>query len=141
MHLPTARVFDRKMNEVASNALLKLIEEPPSNTLIFLIANEKEKLLSTIKSRVQTVVVPPIEKEKLQTYLLEKNPKLTENDLRNIASLADGDIFKASEIISNSAEMRENYNLFVEWMRLCYKKGSLEGIKTWVEKVSKFGRE
>ncbi|MCD6180122.1 MAG: hypothetical protein J7K39_09490 [Bacteroidales bacterium] len=130
-----------KMNEVASNALLKLIEEPPSNTLIFLIANEKEKLLSTIKSRVQTVVVPPIEKEKLQTYLLEKNPKLTENDLRNIASLADGDIFKASEIISNSAEMRENYNLFVEWMRLCYKKGSLEGIKTWVEKVSKFGRE
>lgn len=130
-----------KMNEVASNALLKLIEEPPDNTLIFLIANEKEKLLPTVLSRVQTILVPPIENEKLQAYLLEKNPKLTENDLRNIASLAGGDVFKASEIISNSAEMRENFDLFVEWMRLCYKKGSLEGIKTWVEKASKFGRE
>lgn len=130
-----------KMNEVASNALLKLIEEPPDNTLIFLIADEKEKLLSTVLSRVQTILVPPIEDKKLHTYLLEQNPKLTKNDLRDIANLASGDVFKASEIISNSSEMRENYDLFVEWMRLCYKKGSLEGIKIWVEKISKFGRE
>jgi DNA polymerase-3 subunit delta' len=130
-----------KMNEVASNALLKLIEEPPDNTLIFLIADEKEKLLSTVLSRVQTILVPPIEDEKLHTYLLEQNPKLTQNDLRDIANLASGDVFKASEIISSSSEIRENYDLFVEWMRLCYKKGSLEGIKTWVEKASKFGRE
>lgn len=130
-----------KMNEVASNALLKLIEEPPDNTLIFLIADEKEKLLSTVLSRVQTILVPPIEDKKLHTYLLEQNPKLTKNDLRDIANLASGDVFKASEIISNSSEMRENYDLFVEWMRLCYKKGSLEGIMIWVEKISKFGRE
>jgi len=130
-----------KMNEVASNALLKLIEEPPDNTLIFLIANEKEKLLSTILSRVQTIVVPPIESVKLKSFLLKENPDLNENDLRDIASLANGDVFKANEIISNSSEMHENYDLFVEWMRLCYKKGSLEGIKTWVEKTSKFGRE
>lgn len=130
-----------KMNEVASNALLKLIEEPPDNTLIFLIADEKEKLLSTVLSRVQTILVPPIEDKKLHTYLLEQNPKLTKNDLRDITNLASGDVFKASEIISNSSEMRENYDLFVEWMRLCYKKGSLEGIMIWVEKISKFGRE
>lgn len=130
-----------KMNDVASNALLKLIEEPPDKTLIFVIAGEKEKLLSTIVSRVQTIVVPPIQSDKLQAFLLKEYPKLTENDLRDIASLANGDVFKAKEIISNSSEMRENYDLFVEWMRLCYKKGSLEGIKIWVEKVSKFGRE
>lgn len=130
-----------KMNDVASNALLKLIEEPPANTLIFLIANEKEKLLTTILSRVQTIVVPPIENAKLQAYLIEKNPQLSANDLRDIANLADGDVFKASEIISNSSEMRENFELFVEWMRLCYKKGSLEGIKAWVEKTSKYGKE
>ncbi len=130
-----------KMNEIASNALLKLIEEPPDNTLIFLIANEKETLLPTIISRLQAFVVPPIENEKLQNYLLKEHPELTKNDLRDIASLAEGDVFKAREIIGNSAEMRENYELFVDWMRLCYKKGSLEGIKNWVEKTSKFGRE
>jgi len=130
-----------KMNEVASNALLKLIEEPPDNTLIFLIAEEKEKLLSTILSRVQIIVVPSIETAKLQSYLIQQNPKLSEIELRDIANLASGDVFKANEIISNSSEMMENYELFVEWMRLCYKKGSLEGIKIWVEKTSKFGRE
>lgn len=130
-----------KMKEDASSVLLKIIEEPPKNTLIFLIAGEKENLLSTILSRVQTIVVPPIENDKLQAFLLRENPKLSKNELRDIANLAGGDVFKASEIISNSSEMRENYDLFVEWMRLCYKKGSLEGIKIWVEKASKFGRE
>jgi len=130
-----------KMNEVASNALLKLIEEPPDNTLIFLVAGEKEKLLPTILSRVQSIVVPPIENDKLLAFLIRENARLSENDLRDITKLAGGDVFRASEIISNSSEMRENYDLFVEWMRLCYKKGSLEGIKSWVDKTSKFGRE
>jgi len=56
-------------------------------------------------------------------------------------SLAAGDMFRVTEIMSNSTELQENFDVFVDWMRLCYKKGSLEGIKTWVEKISKFGRE
>ncbi|MBN2236619.1 MAG: DNA polymerase III subunit delta [Bacteroidales bacterium] len=130
-----------KMNDVASNALLKLIEEPPDNTLIFLIANEREKLLPTILSRVQVVVVPPIEDIKLQDFISDFNPKLSQAEIRDIANLAAGDVFEAKEIMNDSTELRENFDLFVEWMRLCYKKGSLEGIKTWVDKVSKFGRE
>jgi len=130
-----------KMNDEASNALLKLIEEPPDNTLIFLIAGEKEKLLSTVLSRVQTIIVPPIENKKLYAYLNSKYPELPANRLQDIVNLAEGDMFKAKEIISSSSEMKENYDLFVNWMRLCYKKGSLEGIKEWVEVVSKFGRE
>lgn len=130
-----------KMHEITSNILLKMIEEPPENTLIFLIAEEKEKLLPTILSRVQQIYVPPIENEKLTTFLLQQHKTLSEDKLREIANLAGGDVFKANEIISNSTEIQENFDLFVEWMRLCYKKGSLDGIKTWVEKISKFGRE
>ncbi len=130
-----------KMNEVASNALLKLIEEPPDNTLIFLIAGEKEKLLSTILSRVQTIIVPPIKDENLQSFLVEQYPDIKEDTLRDTVSLAAGDMFRVTEIMSNSTELQENFDVFVDWMRLCYKKGSLEGIKTWVEKISKFGRE
>ncbi len=130
-----------KMQELTSNILLKMIEEPPENTLLFLIAEEKEKLLPTILSRVQQTYVPPIENDKLTSFLLEQHQTLTQDQLSEIANLAGGDVFKANEIISNSAEIRENFDLFVEWMRLCYKKGSLDGIKTWVEKISKFGRE
>ena len=130
-----------KMNDIAASALLKLIEEPPENTILLLIANEKEKLLSTIISRVQTIIVPSIKDEELQVYFTKQHPELSENELQDIINLADGDVFKAKEIISNSIEMQENFDLFVDWMRLCYKKGSLEGIKNWVDKISKFGRE
>lgn len=130
-----------KMNEVASNVLLKLIEEPPDNTLIFLIAGEKEKLLSTILSRVQTIIVPPIEDQKLQSFLIQQYPDIKEDRLRDTVSLAAGDMFRVTEIMSNSSELQENFDVFVDWMSLCYKKGSLEGIKTWVENISKFGRE
>lgn len=130
-----------KMHDYAANALLKLIEEPPDNTLIFMIANEKEKLLSTILSRVQTLVVPPIEKEDLFAFLKKQNPDMNRIELDDVINLSGGDIFKAKEIISDSDELQTNFNLFVDWMRLCYKTGSLEGIKNWVDNINKFGRE
>ena len=40
-----------KLNVNSSNALLKSIEEPSKNTYFFIINNESQKLLSTIKSR------------------------------------------------------------------------------------------
>lgn len=49
-----------RMNATAANALLKLIEEPPAQTLFLFVATEPEKLLSTIRSRVQTMVLPSI---------------------------------------------------------------------------------
>ncbi|MFV2060251.1 MAG: DNA polymerase III subunit delta' [Gammaproteobacteria bacterium] len=43
------------MNKNASNALLKILEEPPQNTYFILISNEKHHLSATIKSRCQLV--------------------------------------------------------------------------------------
>lgn len=43
------------MNDAAANALLKVLEEPPTNTYIFLATTSKDQLLPTIVSRVQTV--------------------------------------------------------------------------------------
>src|SRR5690606_30518267 len=40
------------------NALLKIIEEPPANTLFILVAQNQEKILSTILSRTQIVKIP-----------------------------------------------------------------------------------
>ena len=44
-----------KMNTAAANELLKTLEEPTPGTLILLVAESDERLLSTIRSRVQTV--------------------------------------------------------------------------------------
>ncbi|MBR1792151.1 MAG: hypothetical protein IJ764_00730 [Bacteroidales bacterium] len=49
-----------KMNSTSANTLLKTLEEPTGNTLIILVCESTEKMLSTIISRVQQVNVPAI---------------------------------------------------------------------------------
>lgn len=49
-----------KMNTVFANKILKTLEEPTPNTLIILVAEEREKMLSTIISRTQLVRVPSL---------------------------------------------------------------------------------
>ena len=47
-----------KMNTVAANKILKVLEEPSPNTLIILVAESSERMLSTILSRAQQVRIP-----------------------------------------------------------------------------------
>src|SRR5690606_32975999 len=42
------------MSKEAYNALLKLMEEPPANTVIVLVTTEPEKILGTVRSRSMT---------------------------------------------------------------------------------------
>ena len=49
-----------RMNLAAANTLLKTLEEPEGKTLLMLVAESRDRLLSTIVSRVQQVVVPDL---------------------------------------------------------------------------------
>ena len=57
------------MNESAQNALLKVLEEPPKYASIILIAENKEKLLGTIKSRVIEVAFNPLTENQMEKIL------------------------------------------------------------------------
>ena len=59
------------MNPAASNALLKMLEEPPQNTILILIATRIQDLLPTIVSRCQQIRFNPISREKLERVLIE----------------------------------------------------------------------
>ena len=48
------------MNQQASNKLLKLIEEPPEKTFFILVSNNKQQLLPTISSRLQSIDIPSL---------------------------------------------------------------------------------
>ena len=52
-----------KMNQETANRLLKMVEEPPVNTLFIFITHAPEKVLQTIFSRCQTIRVLPLTKE------------------------------------------------------------------------------
>lgn len=60
------------MTDAAANALLKILEEPPSDTYFFLIASRPLRLLPTIRSRCQRTDFPPLTTEQIQGELLAR---------------------------------------------------------------------
>lgn len=90
-----------KMTIEAFNCLLKTLEEPPENTIIILIAKHKETIPVTILSRVQTVFFQPLSVENISNYLQETHSLSSENALK-IASMAEGSIEKAENLILNT---------------------------------------
>ena len=130
-----------KMNINAANLLLKFFEEPPANTLIILVADEKDQLLPTIQSRFQTISIPKIEDAAIRKYLQEKRAHLSDVQLHEITKLANGDLHKADSLLLDDGKTEEHFTMFQSWMRICYKTGSLEEIKSFVENISRIGRE
>lgn len=86
-----------KMNDEASNALLKTLEEPPPTSHIVLITSRPDSLLPTIRSRCQTLRFAPVETEKIENYLIEAR-KFENAEARLAARLARGSIGRAVSI-------------------------------------------
>jgi DNA polymerase-3 subunit delta' len=128
-----------KMNASSANVLLKLMEEPPDNTLFFLVSEEPEQVLLTISSRTQPVKLSRIGDEALSTALLKKYT-LTENNLKDILRLANGSFVQAMNAVQTSEENRMNFERFVSIMRLGWARNFL-GMNDWVEEISGLGRE
>ncbi len=119
------------------NRLLKLIEEPPENTFFILVAEKQELILNTILSRCQLVKIRSLQDEEIIEGLkLQKG--LTEEAAQSIAHLADGNFHEALSITAQNEN--ENAELFLDWMRKCYKGNSVELVK-WVDKFATLGRE
>ena len=83
-----------KMNDAASNALLKTLEEPPPTSYIFLITSRPDALLPTILSRCQTIRFAPIASDDVKNYLIETK-QIAPDDAAVSAKLAAGSIGNA----------------------------------------------
>lgn len=95
-----------KMTPNAQNALLKVLEEPPSNVVIFMLTESDDAILTTIKSRAQYVAMERFDEDGLIAYLKERGAHLTQSDdaLRELMMCADGRIGRAIELTSGGAE-------------------------------------
>ena len=87
------------MNPSASNALLKVLEEPPDRTILILTTMQTYDLFPTIVSRCQLFRFSPISRETLETLLLEKQGANPE-DAKIIAAIANGSLSKALNMIN-----------------------------------------
>jgi len=71
------------------NKLLKLIEEPPPNTLFILVAESEEQILPTLLSRCQLIKVPLLSNEEVEEALFER-AKASKETASQIAGIAEG---------------------------------------------------
>ena len=128
-----------KMNVDCANKLLKLLEEPPVKTVFLLVSEQPDMLLSTIVSRTQRVNLHPLSDQEIEGFLRIRY-SLVEEDARDIAHRSAGSLLKAMENIQLSEENRLCFNLFVNLMRMAYKR-DIRSLKAWSEQVAGMGRE
>ena len=128
-----------KMNVECSNKLLKLLEEPPSQTIFLLISEEPDMLLTTIQSRTQRFTLYGIKEECIMERL-QNQYGLQEKDANSIAHQSEGNFLKALENIHLSEENKLFFELFVNLMRLSYQR-KIREMKQWSETLAAMGRE
>lgn len=119
------------------NRLLKIIEEPPSDTLFFLVAQNTEQILNTIISRCQIMNIPSFTDEEIKGFA-QNQWLLSENKAQSVALLAEGNMSIAYNVIADQTD--ELTPLFIRWMRLAFqdKDGQLVEL---VNEMAKLGRE
>jgi DNA polymerase-3 subunit delta' len=121
------------MNVPSANALLKVLEEPPAQTLFLLVTNQPDKLLITILSRTQRIAVRAFTDEEVTTHL-RQHLNLDETTARRMAYLADGNLAEALKLAQqNDSPARsggpDNHTWFADWMRTCYRQDLISLVK------------
>ncbi len=119
------------------NVLLKIIEEPPHNTIFLLVAENEEKILGTILSRTQSVKVPPLLVSELTEFLIKSN-ELTEDEATRVAHISHGD-FNESQKFANGFES-PFFETWRGWMALCYGRKMGE-LVNWADNTAQMGKE
>mgnify|MGYP003292535855 CR=1 FL=1 len=126
-----------KLNTAAAPKLLKILEEPTDNTIFLLVSENQDKILSTIRSRMQNVQLRKIDEQSMRQYLQNILP---DSNVENILQAAEGDIIEARNIISKTEQDQLFAELFVTWTRQLFKLQMLS-LSAWVDKMHAMGRE
>lgn len=117
------------MRVETANKLLKIIEEPPQNTLFFLLADQQDDILPTILSRTQLVHVARPHNSEVEKLLLDQY-QISSEQAATIALMADGNINKAIGLVQHHEDEDHFLDAFISWMRVCYKK-NVVGMIQW----------
>ena len=128
-----------RMNIECANKLLKLIEEPPQQTVFIMCCEEPDRLLETIRSRVQRIDVKKLPADTICQALQERRG-VSEEAARRISRLADGSWLKALEELQTGTENEQFLDLFISLMRLAYQR-RVRDLRRWSETMAAFGRE
>jgi len=100
--------------------LLKTIEEPAPKTIFIFISNKKEKLLPTIKSRLQEKIFSKISNDILLKIIKINNPNLSDVLITKTILENNNNYFEIITSLEDSSNQDLIINDLVEWIRLCF---------------------
>lgn len=129
-----------RMREDCANKMLKLLEEPPSQTIFIMVCEEPERLLETIRSRVQRIDMPRLSPEEIAQALVQKRGLAPEMAQR-LSRLCNGSWLEALQHLTDDNEDKQFLQFFITLMRLAYKRDVKE-MGRWADSLAtNFGRE
>lgn len=126
------------------NRLLKIIEEPPANTVFILIAQAQEGILPTILSRTQIIKFPKLSLEEIKQNL-EQNEALSESNALKTAQISNGSWIEAKQLVGHT--QNNFFEEFREWLLLIIQQNArpslsfAQGLVDWCEKMGGSGRQ
>jgi DNA polymerase III subunit delta' len=116
------------------NKLLKLIEEPPADTLFILVAESESEVLSTILSRCQLVKVPALEPSDIEKAMTSTPSEKA----RQIANASEGSYREAIQLLQHADE--DFHGLLREWLNATLRNQPITQVKL-IEEIGRLGRE
>ena len=128
-----------KMHNTCANKLLKILEEPSHDTVIIMVSDNPDMLLTTIRSRVQNINIPPIESIAI-TQSLKTDFSISDAEATHIAHLSLGSYSAAKGLIVQSEKDQWNLTQFIQLMRFAW-QANYEALRTLTETIEKKGRE
>jgi DNA polymerase-3 subunit delta' len=119
------------------NKLLKLIEEPPPNTLFVFVAENEGLILPTILSRTQLVKIPLLSNIEVEGALAVKEG-IAVAKASQIAALAEGNYREALQLLQHAED--DWQAMLRDWLNAILKTGPVAQVK-WIDETAKLGRE
>ena len=128
-----------RMNAECANKMLKLMEEPPQQTVFIMVCEESEKLIDTIRSRAQRIDIRRVDEAAIETALVERRG-IDADSARRLARAAGGSWLAALEELDADNEKRQFLDMFVSLMRLAYMR-KIKDLRKWSDTAAALGRE
>ncbi|MEO5650602.1 MAG: hypothetical protein ABIR03_11855 [Ginsengibacter sp.] len=121
----------------SGNKLLKLIEEPPPDTLFIFVAEDENAILPTILSRTQLIKIPSLSNADIESVLINDHNIATEK-AEQITAVCEGNFREALQLLHNA---EEDWQAQVrDWLNVTLKNNVSAQLK-WIDETSHLGRE
>ncbi|MCM1033302.1 MAG: DNA polymerase III subunit delta [Odoribacter sp.] len=127
-----------RLHSSAANKLLKLVEEPASDTLFIMSSDNPADILPTIYSRTQRIKVSRYSDDEVAAMLIERG---VDPEAASVtATLAEGNMNRAFDIVAGNKISSKMLDLYMALMRLAWKRQVLD-LRRWSVEVADLGRE